>query len=382
MAKKILIEGWRFIPHSYSCINMWQCLELLKRKGIEIYHQEMPYFHPWPQYKELISLDADKKLLSLPVLPENEVPDLIYRIDFPFRFNAGKSKRLFIFATSETKNVDNTMIAGGGELMDSFAESGAIIVTSSQWSAKGFINSGADPERVKVIHLAADTALFKPISPAEKLERRKKMGLADSFVFLNIGGMSENKGIKLLLKAFAKVIEDFPRAFLYLKGADNIFNSYLWLQKESEALTDKELQLITPRIKYYGESFSFSGIAELYQLADAYVSPYMAEGFNLPVLEAIASGLPVICTAKGPTDEFTKLSFARRIKSTIINSGMKTFLLPDLKHLIFLMKSVIEDKKLQESARLTGPLFVKESFTWAHYVDRLLDVMFLNHQDF
>ena len=34
--KNILIEGWRFIPHSYSVVNQFQCLELLKRADVQI----------------------------------------------------------------------------------------------------------------------------------------------------------------------------------------------------------------------------------------------------------------------------------------------------------------------------------------------------------
>ncbi|MEG4807439.1 glycosyltransferase family 4 protein [Microcoleus sp. F8-D3] len=59
---------------------------------------------------------------------------------------------------------------------------------------------------------------------------------------------------------------------------------------------------------------SFAQIAELYQAADVYVSPYLTEGFNLQVLEAVACGLPIICTAGGPADDFTS-NFALQIES-------------------------------------------------------------------
>lgn len=38
------LEGWRFIPHSYSIVNQFQCLEMLKRPELEIFHQDVPYF--------------------------------------------------------------------------------------------------------------------------------------------------------------------------------------------------------------------------------------------------------------------------------------------------------------------------------------------------
>jgi glycosyltransferase involved in cell wall biosynthesis len=42
----------------------------------------------------------------------------------------------------------------------------------------------------------------------------------------------------------------------------------------------------------------------LYNVADAYVTPYRAEGFNLPALEAQACGTPVVATRGGATDDF------------------------------------------------------------------------------
>ena len=49
--------------------------------------------------------------------------------------------------------------------------------------------------------------------------------------------------------------------------------------------------------------------------ADVYVSPYKAEGFNLPVLESMALGVPVIVTSGGPTDDFTNSKFAKYVDS-------------------------------------------------------------------
>ena len=58
-------------------------------------------------------------------------------------------------------------------------------------------------------------------------------------------------------------------------------------------MPDAEMDKITSKLIYVGDTLSFVQLAKLYQAADAYVSPYLAEGFNLPVLEAAACGLPV-----------------------------------------------------------------------------------------
>ena len=44
---------------------------------------------------------------------------------------------------------------------------------------------------------------------------------------------------------------------------------------------------------YTGGTYSCDKMADLYRAADVYAAPYRAEGFNLPVLEAAACGVPV-----------------------------------------------------------------------------------------
>src|SRR5439155_23180433 len=70
-------------------------------------------------------------------------------------------------------------------------------------------------------------------------------------------------------------------------------------------------------LHYTGDTLHFAYMPTIYQLDDAYVSPYMAEGFNMPVLEAASCGCPVIVTAGGSTDDFTTDDFALRIESTL-----------------------------------------------------------------
>ena len=89
--------------------------------------------------------------------------------------------------------------------------------------------------------------------------------------------------------------------------------------------------------------------------------------------------MPVICTAGGSTDDFTHPDFALTIESkfrTLEIEGENLFILdPDWKHLIQLMQAVIEQPTFAAKARLAGPHFVSENFTWKHAVDKLLDVI-------
>ena len=74
---------------------------------------------------------------------------------------------------------------------------------------------------------------------------------------------------------------------------------------------------ISRTTSYLGLAITLSSdeLAELMACADVYVSPYKAEGFNLPVLESMALGVPVIITKGGPTDDFTNAAFAKYVDS-------------------------------------------------------------------
>jgi glycosyltransferase involved in cell wall biosynthesis len=206
------------------------------------------------------------------------------------------------------------------------------------------------------------------------------LGWSNYFIFLNIGGQTDRKGIRPLLKAFAAVVDKYPDARLVLKGSELLYPSRHEIAEACRVvLDDAERARVLPRLIYTGGQLSFAQIAEFYQAADAYVSPYLAEGFNLPVLEAAACGLPVICTEGGPTDDFTRSDFALQVESkfmAVVREGETLFILaPEWEHLTDLMRRAIEQPGIAAKARVAGPGFVTENFTWRRVVDRLLEVM-------
>jgi len=60
-----------------------------------------------------------------------------------------------------------------------------------------------------------------------------------------------------------------------------------------------------PEIEYITDDLTEEQIASLYRSCNIFVSTYRGEGFSLPTLEAMASGLSVIVTRGGSTDDFT-----------------------------------------------------------------------------
>jgi glycosyltransferase involved in cell wall biosynthesis len=261
-------------------------------------------------------------------------------------------------------------LQGQGPLAD------VVAVTPSRWSAEGFYKAGFRTDQVLVVPHGVDCALFRPM-PELRAHVRGKMGIAeDDFVFLSIGTMTSNKGMDLLLQAFAEVSRKFPQARLVLKGVNSLYQSRKRLHQIMQKVPARDLHRVIGRLKYFGTSFSNRQMALFFQSADAYVSPYRAEGFNMPVLEAAACGLPIICTGGGSTDDFVTEAFAQKIMSRKWSRRMEeqdlVQLEPDVDHLIGLMTRAIEDKAWRQQAAKAGPSHVRANYTWDQIVDRLV----------
>jgi len=373
----VLVEGWRFIPHSYAIVNAHQLLELRKSPRVLLRHRDKPFAVPeWRPVTGLLDADEERAIAEVPEPARGERPDVIYRISYPYDFSEPAQARLCVFGTAEFGRVPDFYLTGAPSLREAMRQSDTIVVTSSRWSRDGFLEDGADPDRVFVIPLGVDPETFRPLPDDERQALRERLGFRD-FTFLTVGRMGRNKGISSLLKAFAALAERYPEVRLALKGVDAIYPSRDLMMQEAAGLTAAERQRVNERLIYFGGSLSEREMAALYQASDVYVTPYLAEGFNLPALEAAACGLPVICTRGGPTDDFTAPEFGLRIESRRrAEEEVRGWVLePDQDHLLHLMRSVLEDPSICAQAFVAGPRFVHSRFTWKHAADRLLEVL-------
>jgi glycosyltransferase involved in cell wall biosynthesis len=132
---------------------------------------------------------------------------------------------------------------------------------------------------------------------------------------------------------------------------------------------------------YIGGTYSCEKMADLYRACDVYVAPYRAEGFNLPVLEAAGCGLPVICTAGGPTDEFTDPTFCARVRSVLEHPELDETLVgdalaPDPGHLLELMTRAARDRDDWREMGARGARHVRNGYTWKLVTDLLVASFF------
>jgi glycosyltransferase involved in cell wall biosynthesis len=377
----LIVEGWRLLPHSYAMVNQWQLLSLSRRTDVALKVIDAPlYLSRWERQEGIFEPCSEQILKSIGCAAPDETADLTLRISFPFDFAPSRSRQTAVFGTSESQIIrreqcrDYRIYQQFQQRLGPLSEVRA--VTPSRWSAEGFYKSGFRTDQVVVVPHGIDIETFHPM-PDLRSHIRGKLSIAESdFVFLSVGAITPHKGIDLLLRAFAEVSQKFPHARLVLKGLNPLYRSKERLLKIMQRLPPRDLENVIGKIKYFGHSLSNREIALLYQVADAYVSPYRSEGFNIPVLEAAASGIPIICTNGGATDDFVTEAFARKIdsarRSNTEEGQEAVWLEPKLDHLIALMTSAIEDNAWRTLAAKAGPLHVGASYTWDRVVATLL----------
>lgn len=380
----LLVSGWRHIAHSYALVAQFACLELLRRDPErKLLFEDVPYHLPsWQPRTGIFDVASEAALRAIPSLPEGREADGEIRYGYPCDLLRPKrSGRTLVFSTAEFMCVPPAQVAQGMDVREAQRRHGYTILTCSNWSKAGFVRAGVPHNCIEVVPLGFDPALFRPATDAQRKQVRADSGVApEDFVFLNVSAMSPNKGLGFLLRAFAEVVKLRPQVRLVLKGMDSLYASSAFVDEQLNALEPALASLAASRLSYVGEGLSFAEMAGVYQAADCYVSPYVAEGFNLPVLEAAASGLPVICTAGGSTDDFTTKDFALRIESKlrpVVDSDYPDAmgLLPRQEHLVELMLKAVDDAAFRHAARKAGPAHVGARYTWEKMVDGLIPLL-------
>lgn len=161
----------------------------------------------------------------------------------------------------------------------------------SQAAAERYLSAGAvSRERARVIPNGVDTARFRPL-PEAREGLRRELGLGDAFAWLAVGRFELAKDYPNMLGAFAQVLRQRPDSLLLLVGKGS-------LQLETEALA--RMLGLEGRVRFLGVR---RDVPELMSAVDGYVLSSAWEGMPVVLLEAGASGIPIVATAVGGNPE-------------------------------------------------------------------------------
>jgi glycosyltransferase involved in cell wall biosynthesis len=211
---------------------------------------------------------------------------------------------------------------------------------------------GTPAEKIAVVPLAVGPS-FRPILDVTKREAvRHKYGLPESYI-LYVGTVEPRKNLPVLLNAFSRLARTpgFRHRLVVVGAAGWHANSVL---KEIEHLQSQGL------LTYLGYVHD-EDLPTVYSLADLFVFPSLYEGFGIPPLEAMACGVPVICSDSSSLPEVVG-------DAAILVAPRKGDDLFDA------IGRVLDDRDVSEDLRIRGLSRVKQ-FSWsatAHTVARHL----------
>lgn len=326
---KILFRGWFNIPHSYSMVNCFQIVNLYKRykDNIEFYIEEMPYFRPeWNSAKRLVYGEEYNNIIRNFKVWSGESIDLIYSITYPYDMNMIKSAEMqntipkCVFYTSEFAKLEpgyfscDSSLRTDDEIKEYIKSNPKLYMTSpSLWSSMGMKEYLLPDDRNRIITHGVDTDVFKLNTTNRKNIRAFYKIKDDEILMINIGSMTKNKGMLYILQCLNILVNRLNKKNfkLLLKGTGDLYQSKAFLEIYFEELQnlkvmtkDEMNSLLNNNLIFTDKTLSYSQINDLFNAADLYLSPYLAEGFNLTSLEALSSGLPVMISQTGSTKEY------------------------------------------------------------------------------
>lgn len=203
------------------------------------------------------------------------------------------------------------------------------IIAVSECTKKDIVNLFDIPEeKITVIYQGCDPSFTIPATEETKIAVRNKYQLPQRYI-LNVGSIEKRKNALLAVKAMEKIHKDIH---LVIVGRRTEYASELEKYAASKGLKGRI---------HIKENVTFADLPAVYQQAELFVYPSIYEGFGIPIVEALNSGIPIIATrdscleeAGGPSSIYidsddvealinaeTQILYTPKLRQSMINDG-------------------------------------------------------------
>lgn len=169
------------------------------------------------------------------------------------------------------------------------------IVALSRETASEAQAFGIQPERIHLLGNGVDTVKFRPHDERERSELKRKLGIGPHRAVIYVGRLSPEKNPDGLLQAWMKARPSLTADWKLVLVGDGPMRGALEAVVRAQALEDSALIAGQER-----------NIEQWMGSADVYVSSSHHEGLSNTLLEAMASGLPVVATQVSGVTELVK----------------------------------------------------------------------------
>jgi glycosyltransferase involved in cell wall biosynthesis len=237
------------------------------------------------------------------------------------------------------------------------------IWTTSDWNAEIFESNGM--KDVKVYPHGID--------PIWKPKRREE---SDVIKFLHIGEPAPRKAGQMVVDAFGGLFGNNPAYSLTIKAyghnTTRALNNYI----------DKEIvglpHIVYNNVKLITETLSEEELVRLYHDHDVLIYPSYGEGFGFIPLQALATGMPVICTAAWA--HYKNFLGPLALKSTLIPSPFMNLpgnvFEPNYQHLLELMRDVAFNFKAYSGYYYAQSTKIHQEYSWNQLTNKSFDHIF------
>lgn len=213
-----------------------------------------------------------------------------------------------------------------------------------------------------IIPHGVDTNIYRPLPLHVKNTLKEQQGWKDKFVVGSIARNQSRKLLPLTMRAFAEFARDKPEAILLLHCDPR--------DPQGNNLHDMAKRLkIEDKIHYGMKRFDF-GVPDQrvnleYNCMDIHVLGSTGEGFGIPVIESMASGVPNIATDYTSMQELLQgRGELVRVAGMIPGQYNTNRALADIDDFVAKMNKLYYDSKLREGHALRAREFALKHFNW------------------
>lgn len=249
------------------------------------------------------------------------------------------------------------------------------VVVASSWCrsalAKGPRREALPTSRVEVIPLGVDPGVFYP-RPDRKAVRAAS-GLEGRFVIGCVAKNEFRKQIPVLLEAFATFASRHADAFLYLHMDPD---GPAWPLPELVKRHQIERRVAFTRGLAGPMGVGSRSLNTIYNLFDVMVLPTMGEAFGLPIVEAMAAGVPVVATDCSAVSELVEgRGELIPVRAWLTMSWDNAeYALADGAGLVSILERLHTDRELREGYAARGRVFAEQQ-TWDRTGEAWVDLL-------